>query len=505
MVDESLYLTTHEAALAVVATAMKKARQLMLTLAVNSLMGGIFFSSGGMLHVMLQAELTGLSSVDPGILFLLQGLVYPIGLFYVVLMGVDLFNSNILFFTVGVVRGAVSILDLVISWMVSWWLNLVGNIFVCYIICHYSGVTSTEAWVAGSISILERKLELSFVETLIKGMAGNFYVCLAIYLQLMAKPIHVKMIAMTLPIFTFVSLGFTHSVADMFMIIIGLINGAPVSVGTCAWKLFLPGALGNMIGGSFFALVVPWYLHLVVVERDQKKLNLPRYEMRDEQPELNQDSRVVRVPEQDQELEDIDDILSDENEKLLRDNAQMRPISHVTTSASMRSGASVRSRMRKTKSPGNVFPVYGMGESGARERAVAYGVEAGEDDALGPIDGPPNHRRASFIGSRLWRTLSRKSENPDLEAQEDSAQANETASINLGSMSQKLRSYSLGKIRRANTTFGPSEIAPDAVSGQRNFDQSESSIPNTLLSNLTAAAIMLKGTDIQPYEPEKRD
>ena len=43
-----------------------------------------------------------------------------------------------------------------------------------------------------------------------------------------------------------------------------------------------------------FGVVITWYLHIYVVERDRAALNLPQYELRDEQPELNQDSRVVR-------------------------------------------------------------------------------------------------------------------------------------------------------------------------------------------------------------------
>lgn len=503
MADDSLYLTTHEAALAVVATAMKKARQLVLTLCINSIMGGIFFSSGGMLHVMLQSELPGTFSIDPGYLFLLQGLVYPIGLFYVVLMGVDLYNSNILFFSVGLVRGAVSFLDLFISLFVSWWLNLAGNIFVCYAICYGSQVTSTKAWVTGSVHILEAKLKLTFVETLIKGMAGNFYVCLAIYLQLMAKPLHVKMIAMALPIFTFVSLGFTHSVADMFMIIIGLINGAPVSVGTCAWKLFLPGALGNLIGGSFFALIVPYYLHLVVVERDQKKLNLPRYEMRDEQPELNQDSRVVRVPAAEEELEDIDEILEDDLEKYNTDGRDTRPLSHVLTSASARSmsGTSLRSRMRKTKSPGNVFPVYGMGEPSAKERTLAYGRDTDED---GQDSEAAPERSASFMGNRLWRTISRRSENTDLENQGPASEAASAISINLGSVSHKFNRFSVGKLHRASTTIGPTDTLPlPNRSENTRLNQSGLSVPDSLLSNLTTAAKQATGNEVQAYEPSR--
>lgn len=417
MNGDGLYLTTYECALAVVATSMKKARLLIDTLIINSFIGGVLFTSGGMLHVMVQAESPQLLEQNPGLLHLLQGLLYPIGLFYVVIMGVDLFNSNILFFTVGVARGAVSIIDLLISWIVSWWFNLVGNIFVCYIICHYSSVTSLAAWVAGSVAVLDQKLESNFVQTLIKAIAGNFFVCLAIYLQLMAKPIHVKLILMVLPIFTFVSLGFTHSVADMFMIIIGLINGAPTSVGKVAWKLFLPGAIGNIIGGGFFSLVVPWYLHIIVVERDQRKLKLPRYEMRDQQPEINQDSRVVRArEEEDDEESDAEDGVEDGiAEKPLEDNE------NLSDAASLQSPSLIsKKKFLMRRSPSNVFPVYGMGPPRERERSIASGF-TGEYNKDVPVDlesvQNDDRKSATFMGESLLRTLSRTQSKKDIETQ----------------------------------------------------------------------------------------
>lgn len=164
----------------------------------------------------------------------------------------------------------------------------------------------------GSKQIIEQRASYSFIQTFLKGIAGNFFVCLAIYLQLMAKPIHVKFIIMSFPIITFVGIGFTHVVADMSASFIAMLNGADVSVGKYIWKLLIPASLGNIVGGLFFSAVVPFYLHLVVVERDRKRLSLPEYEARDEQPELNMDSRVVRIPKNECE-EDIKDEVSDDD------------------------------------------------------------------------------------------------------------------------------------------------------------------------------------------------
>ncbi|EJS43492.1 YHL008C [Saccharomyces arboricola H-6] len=303
MVDDSSYLTPHETALAVVATAMKKARLQLDTLLINSILGGILFSSGSFLLVAVHSDDPGIVAQNPGTVNLITGVTFAIGLFYVVVMGADLFNSNILFFSVGVMRRAVSIYDLIVSWLVSWLGNIAGSLFVSYLFGHLTGIGSQELWVKGSKQIIEQKASFSFIQTFLKGIAGNFFVCLAIYLQLMAKPLHVKFIIMSFPIITFVGIGFTHVVADMSASFIAMLNGADVSVGEYIWKLLIPASLGNIVGGVFFSAVVPFYLHLVVVERDRKRLSLPEYEARDEQPELNMDSRVVRVPKQDRDVD----------------------------------------------------------------------------------------------------------------------------------------------------------------------------------------------------------
>ncbi len=418
--DDNLYLTTYEAALAVVATAMKKARLRIDVLVINSLMGGMLFTTGGMLYDLIRAGFSGINETNPGVISLLQGICYPIGLFYVVILGVDLFNSNILFFSTALCRGAVSFLDLFISWFVSWWFNLVGNIFVCYIFCYYSDVVRTQLMVVGSVEVAVQKAESTFVETLLKATAGNFYVCLAIFLQLMAKPLHVKFLMMLLPVFTFVAMGFTHLVADMFLVTMGLINGAPISVGKAAWKVFLPGAIGNIIGGSFFGVVITWYLHIYVVERDRAALNLPQYELRDEQPELNQDSRVVRKksPRMEDEVvhtNKFDD--SEESEEIQapedfyptpvydETSIQLYRLTHRKTRDSISSLRSTR------RSPKNVFPVYGMGVPLKRERTIAGEVSTPAE----PMD-EKLEEEAEYIGTRLRKAISNRSKVLDLEA-----------------------------------------------------------------------------------------
>lgn len=447
MVDESLYISTYEAALAVVATSMKKARLSVDMLILNSFMGGVLFSAGGLLHVVIQANCPELFQRNPGIIEFTQGLLYPIGLFYVVVLGADLFNSNVLYFGVGVFRGAVSILDLTISWVVSYAFNLVGNIFVCYLIVWFLHVGKEPNFKQTSIEMTMKKESFSFVETMIKGMAGNFFVCLSVYLQIMAKPLHVKLIMMVIPVFTFVSAGFSHAIADMFVLIMGLINSAPVSVGRIVWKVMIPEVIGNIIGGVFFAVTIPWYSHLVSVESDQKKLHLPRFVLRDEQPELNTDSRVVRqfdVDEEEEEAsihekehekeheeehekeESIDPLQKGEDSFKSSQESMERytpavmygeELAHIRSGLSRtKTGSSTTSRYTQIRSPRNVFPVYGMGKPGERESSIASGggganetIKSEEID-LEPefFDPEDNIASANYIGLQVRRFVSRR-------------------------------------------------------------------------------------------------
>jgi formate transporter len=60
-----------------------------------------------------------------------------------------------------------------------------------------------------------------------------------------------KVVAMWLPILTFFAQGFEHSIVNMFVIPVGMMFGAPVSIGN--WLLWnqLPVTLGNILAGVF--------------------------------------------------------------------------------------------------------------------------------------------------------------------------------------------------------------------------------------------------------------
>jgi formate transporter len=105
-------------------------------------------------------------------------------------------------------------------------------------------------------------------------------VCIAVWMAYAGKSLTDKAFIMILPIAMFVSAGFEHCVANMFMIPMGiLIHGAAspefwavanldpqqfadLTVANFVVKNLIPATLGNIVGGAFFIGLVQWFLHL---------------------------------------------------------------------------------------------------------------------------------------------------------------------------------------------------------------------------------------------------
>lgn len=66
-------------------------------------------------------------------------------------------------------------------------------------------------------------------------------------------------LALWFPTASFVMLGFDHVVANMFILPIGMMLGAEISVGRMFAALFM-ATLGNVVGGGIFVGAVYWYV-----------------------------------------------------------------------------------------------------------------------------------------------------------------------------------------------------------------------------------------------------
>ena len=61
--------------------------------------------------------------------------------------------------------------------------------------------------------------------------------------------------AVWFPIMAFVALGLDHSVANMFLLPLGMLRGAEITVAQMFTKNLIPVTLGNIVGGALCVMM----------------------------------------------------------------------------------------------------------------------------------------------------------------------------------------------------------------------------------------------------------
>jgi formate/nitrite transporter len=161
-------------------------------------------------------------------------------------------------------------------WGLVYVTNFVGSIVIVFLF-FLSGLwkTGDGALGASAVGIAYGKVNLGFVEALMRAIGCNWLVCLAVWMALSARQTIGKIFAIFFPIMGFVAIGFEHSVANMFFIPTGIVlknlGGIAAPAGYAAeslnWGSFLgrnllPVTIGNIIGGVLFVGMSYWSAYL---------------------------------------------------------------------------------------------------------------------------------------------------------------------------------------------------------------------------------------------------
>ena len=101
-----------------------------------------------------------------------------------------------------------------------------------------------------AVGTVLKKCGSSFGPTVVKAIMCNWLVCMAVWLAGSANDLAGKMVGIWFPISTFVAIGLEHSVANMFLLPLGLLGGAQVSITDVIFKNLIPVTIGNAIAGA---------------------------------------------------------------------------------------------------------------------------------------------------------------------------------------------------------------------------------------------------------------
>lgn len=229
-------------------------------LATLSIMAGAFIALGGILSVTVGYGIPGISASNPGLQKLLSGMMFPVGLFLIVLFGGELFTGNNAVLMPGCFKGSYRFLSVLRNWFLVWTFNFVGALAFTYLFVFMSGLTANEPFHSAIISIAEAKTSLPITTAFVKGIAANWCVCLAVWLCLMVESLPAKLLSCLIPVGAFVVLGYEHSIANMFFIPAGMLEGANVDV-SAMFRNLIPVTIGNIIGGALLVGTLFYALH----------------------------------------------------------------------------------------------------------------------------------------------------------------------------------------------------------------------------------------------------
>ena len=242
----------------------------------SAIIAGVFISIAFVFYITVT---TGTATVAFGLAKLVGGICFSLGLMLVVCCGSDLFTSTVLTILPRMTH-KISWTKMIRNWIFVYIGNFIGAILFVTIIW-FSGqyMVANGLWGLNVLQTADHKLHHTFIEAVCLGLLANLMVCLAAWMSYAGRSLLDKMLIMVLPVAMFVASGFEHSIANMFMIPMGIVikNFASpefwTAVGVSADTFnsltiehfvlnnLIPVTIGNILGGLAVALPY-WALYL---------------------------------------------------------------------------------------------------------------------------------------------------------------------------------------------------------------------------------------------------
>lgn len=250
--------------------ASKKAKTPPVKQLLHGILGGAMISIGGLLAITIAGGMPEVAASNPGVTRFIFGAVFPVGLIMIVIAGGQLFTSDCAVIPYGVLSGKVTLKGLVRIWLIIYLANFLGALLVAYFFAYKAGVVTAEPYASYLTDLAIAKTQAPFMTILIKAIGANWLVCLAVWMSYAAKDGSGKILALWIPVMSFVVLGFEHSIANMFFIPAAMFSGAEITPGEFIINNLIPATVGNIIGGAILVGMAYWYLFGKDREQDAK-------------------------------------------------------------------------------------------------------------------------------------------------------------------------------------------------------------------------------------------
>jgi nitrite transporter NirC len=186
----------------------------------------------------------------------IMGVSFGIALSLVIMAGAELFTGNVLVMSAGLLRKSIRWADAGYLLLISYLGNLTGSVLVAWLY-HMTGLGAGPVgeFIAKASAV---KMALPAGQLIFRGILCNILVCLAVWCTFRLKEETARLIMIFWCLFAFITSGFEHSIANMTLLAIALLNpgAAAVSAGGYVYNVLL-SSLGNILGAVLF-LALPY-------------------------------------------------------------------------------------------------------------------------------------------------------------------------------------------------------------------------------------------------------
>ncbi|WP_028775201.1 formate transporter FocA [Shewanella waksmanii] len=257
-------------------TAVVKVNRDTVSTLVLAMTAGLFIGLAFIFYVVVTA---GGHDLPYGLNKLIGGLCFSLGLILVVVLGGELFTSSVLTLTAKLSK-RVSLTAMLKNWGLVYIGNFAGAMLLVLLMISAKHYESGHGLLGlGYLATAQAKLQHSFIQAIALGIMCNIMVCLAVWMAYAGRTVTDKIIAVILPVAMFVAAGFEHCIANMFLIPMAIITKQvastefwaqagvdPALYADVTWSQFvfanlIPVTIGNIIGGALFVGMTYWFVY----------------------------------------------------------------------------------------------------------------------------------------------------------------------------------------------------------------------------------------------------
>jgi formate/nitrite transporter len=238
-----------------------KARLSWLDLSLKSFLGGVFIALGAGFDLVIAGGSPGLRASNPAIATMLSAFTFPIGFAIIILLNMELCTSNMFVMAYSTLRRRTTVYDLLRNWVVTYIMNMCGCLFYAGVLCYWSDTLSSSAQKDYAVTQANSRVNINWAYNFTRGIMCNWLVGIAFCFATEARDLLSKIVGIWIAIWTFVAMGYQHSIANYMLVPIGMFYGTEFGVGKFIWNSCIPVTIGNIIGGAFFGAFTMWVVY----------------------------------------------------------------------------------------------------------------------------------------------------------------------------------------------------------------------------------------------------